>query len=148
MNIVITLPSELAHLIYEGTKTIEVRKNFPKLFDPINDVVYVCEKGTGKVTGMFTIDAKGVTNSPNMLWNNYAQSIAIDKKWLMKYAENAEKLYLWHIKNAEQFPEQYPLMSVFGIEKAPQSYAYTAAGWYLDSDFKVRVETNDRKAVQ
>lgn len=148
MNIVITLPSELAHLIYEESKKVEVRKNFPKLFDPLNDVVYVCEKGTNQVTGMFTLESHEEINDPGQVWAQYGANLGIDEEWWRSYTEKPQTLHLWHIKNAEQFPEQYPLMSVFGIEKAPQSYAYTAAEWYLDSDFQVRVETNDRKAVQ
>lgn len=140
MNIVITLPTKLAHLIYEGTKTIEVRKNFPKHFDPRKDVVYICEKGVGHVTGMFTINAKGVTNSPNLLWDKYAESIAIDKQWLMRYAKGTKKLFLWHIHHADKFQKQYRLEKYFGVKKAPQSYVYTTAEWFLNYSFLIEVK--------
>lgn len=148
MNIVITLPKKLAQLIYEGKKRIEVRKNFPKNFDPHNDVVFICEKGTGMVTGMFTIDAKGVSNSPRMIWERHATEIAIDEEWLFKYAENSKELYLWHIHNVWQFVENYSLKEIFHLDKAPQSYAYTDADWYSLDPWPASENAPRKKAVQ
>lgn len=148
MNIIITLPHRLANLIYEGKKAIEVRKTYPYDFDIFNDVVYVCEKGTGLVTGMFTIEAVNVSINPDKVWNEHHEAICIDKQWWDKYTKSAKKLYLWHIKYTEQFYTKYPLQKYFGIKKAPQSYVYTETEWFLNDSFIVEVETSKEKAVQ
>lgn len=140
MNIVITLPTKLAHLIYEGTKTIEVRKSWPYDFDKLNDVVYVCEKGTGLVTGMFTISKLEASCNPGKTYKQYKDAICIDESWWNKYTEKAKEIYLWHIHHTEQFQKQYPLQKYFGVKKAPQSYVYTTADWFLNDSFLVEVE--------
>lgn len=140
MNIVITLPTKLARLIYEGAKTIEVRKSFPMDFNPKEDVVYICEKGTGLVTGMFTIDAKGTSNSPQLVWEKHKQSICIDERWFYNYLKGYKKFYLWHIHVSMRFQKQYPLQKYFNVKKAPQSYVYTSTNWFLNDDFSIEVE--------
>ena len=148
MNIIITLPTSLANLIYEGNKRIEVRKTWPKEFDLKKDVVYICEKGTGLVTGMFTIKAKGISNSPELVWKNYKDIICVKKEWFMKYLKDCNHINLWYIKQADKFDNPYSLQQVFGVNKAPQSYCYTNVGCFLNDDFKMEVETSHKKAVQ
>lgn len=148
MNIIITLPTKLANLIYEGEKTIEVRKTWPYHFDILNDVVYICEKGTGLVTGMFTIEAVTASKDPGQVWNEHHKAICIDKQWWDKYAETAKELFLWHIKYTEHFQTKYPLLKYFGVKKAPQSYVYTNTDWFHNDFFMVEVEASEEKAVQ
>lgn len=148
MNIIITLPTKLATLIYEGKKTIEVRKSSPLCFDPRNDVVYICEKGTGIVTGMFSIEKFTISDRPSYIWSLYHKNICIEKQWWDNYTKYTNVLCLWHIKFTEQFQKQYPLEQYFGVKKAPQSYVYTDAEWFLNDSFMVEIETSKEKAVQ
>lgn len=148
MNIIITLPSTLANLIYEGKKTIEVRKCWPKDFDINKDVVYICEKRTVYVTGMFTIEALTATKKPHQVWNQHHEAICIDKQWWNRYTENANEIFLWHIRNAEHFHVKYPLQLYFGVYRAPQSYVYTDTQWYFDEHLLIQVESRPMKAVQ
>lgn len=148
MNIVITLPKKLAQLIYNGKKIIEIRKSFPKHFDCSRDVVYICEKGTGIVTGMFTISKYDISCRPHFIWKRHAAEIAIDERWFLKYVEGNSYFYLWHIHEVFQFQENYPLKEVFNLDKAPQSYAYTDADWYSIKPWPTSGSTTAKKAVQ
>lgn len=51
MDVIITLPTNLIQLIKDGKKTIELRKNRPLFFNPEEDVIYICKKGTACVVG-------------------------------------------------------------------------------------------------
>lgn len=148
MNVIITLPTKLANLIYEGQKTIEVRKNWPKLFDLENDVVYICEKGTGLVTGMIIIDDHFKSNDLKMVWYCWNNRICIDEQDYFNYVQDAKEIHLWHISVAERFIKPYSLKNVFCINSAPQSYVYSDIGWSLNSDLSIEIETSDKKAVQ
>lgn len=148
MNIIITLPKILANLIYEGEKTIEVRKNWPMRFDPKKDVVYICEKGSGCVTGMFAIKGLTASKKPRQAWKQHHKDICINNKWWDRYTENCPEIFLWHIDYAVEFEKQYPLLQYFGVNKAPQSYVYTNTEWFVNSSFMVEIERSNKKAVQ
>lgn len=148
MNIIITLPTMLADLIFEGKKTIEVRKRWPKHFDPKNDVVYICEKGTGLVTGLFTIEQRCLRRNPAKTWSEHKEQICIDEQWFFNYLKDSKFYFLAHIKQAERFPKPYSLVEVFGKKSAPQSYVYTDIYWYINDDFMIEVDRSGKKAVQ
>lgn len=144
MNIIITLPTMLADLIYEGQKTIEVRKRWPKHFDPKDDVVYICEKGTGLVTGLLIINGMTISNSPSYTWHAFKDRICIEKEWFTDYLKDCKTHYLWHIRQAERFVKPYSLTEVFGVKSAPQSYVYTDVDWFIEDDCMITVETKSK----
>lgn len=130
MNIVITLPHELAQAIYDGRKTIELRKNFPKDFDFKRNYIYICEKGTNAVTGFVECyDVKKTDNIADIL-GNYSKEICVDKEWLTKYLEPNKTYYLWMLCLGLKFHKPYSLKKVFNVNKPPQSFAYTDADWW------------------
>lgn len=124
MNIIITLPSSFAKAIYDGKKTIELRKSFPLHFNIDNDKVYICEKKTNFITGYFTISMHLSFEDTDYIWKNYAKQIFIDKKWFDRYTSKKHNYHLWVIDKAVEFKIRYKIKDAFCIEKAPQQFTY------------------------
>lgn len=140
MNIVITLPKMLAQQIYDGSKTIEIRKSWPTKFNLLVDTVYICEKGTTKVSGIFTVDKIEISTYTEEIWHYHARELAIDRRWYDKYTAKKQNYYLWYIKLPLKFYIPYSLKDVFHMDKQPQSYAYTDVNWYLDENWDAAID--------
>ena len=123
MNIIITLPIRFIEAMRKEEKRYEMRKSAPVNFDMQNDIVYVCEKGTGMVVGYFTVWGMTLTTVYNLANSTILEDICISTTELVEYAKNHPALMLYNIEtfyNIEPRP-----ISEFGIQTPPQSYAYT-----------------------
>lgn len=125
MNVIITLPSNLIQLIKNGKKTIELRKNKPLFFNPEEDVIYICQKGTAKVVGYMKIDAIKSTRNKYGILTEWAKDIAVPLKWIENYIRNAKELYGYFIGSYTEFDKLLSLRENFKVYRAPQSFAYT-----------------------
>lgn len=131
MNIIITLPSDLAEAIYDGKKRIELRKSYPLKFNIDSSYVFICEKGTNLVTGCFRIFHHFKSEDTNFIWKVYGSLISIEKKWFDRYTSKKQSYHLWVIGYVLKFKQPYSLTDVFGLEKAPQQYAYIKSDSYF-----------------
>lgn len=126
MNVIITLPINLIQLIKDGKKTIELRKNKPLFFNPKDDVIYICQKGTAEIVGYMKIDAVKSTRNKYGILTGWAKDIAVPVKWIENYIRNAKDLYDYFIGSYTEFDKPFSLRKYLAIKRAPQSFVYTA----------------------
>lgn len=130
MNIIITLPTNLLEKIENGEKTIELRKNCPSNFHPQKDVVYICEKGKKQVVGYMVIST--IIHASNWIktWDDFGSDIGVPVDWYIRYAAEAEHLYLYFIDKFIRFNQPLGLLPFFLKCTPPQSYTYTHVNYY------------------
>lgn len=135
-SVLISIKPEYCQLIAHSCKTIEVRKNRPKIETPFKVYIY-CSKGEGyspdvtqgMVIGEFL--CKQTDMYPN--YQNYPNAYPIgegllcamaclDKNELYNYLQGATP-YAWHISDLViyEVPKE---LSTFGKSKPPQSWYY------------------------
>lgn len=125
MDIAITLPRSLWDKIVSGEKTIELRKNFPKMFRVNSDKIYVILKGTKKIAGYFQVSsfeyfyAESVSDFDPIL-----SKISVPRQWIIGYVGYSSAVYLWHIRYVHPFVRLIERRSVWNIKTNPQSYVY------------------------
>lgn len=124
MSIAITLPEHLWKCIVSGQKTIELRKNFPKSFDFDYDMVYVILKGTKKVVGWFSVSEFEKVTDVYRLISFPPGTICVPPAWVRQYLQNADKCYLWHIKEVHVFDDYKDTFLFLNIKSNPQSFVY------------------------
>lgn len=135
MNIILSIHPKWAKLIYEGKKTIEWRKNKPKIFFP-GLKVYIYETSpVRKVTGFFYWQGTKnlIIRDPDYEGQEIheaAKSViengCVPLEDLKKYQGNKEKIFGWICGVFEKF-EQPSQLSDFGLKRPPQSWQYVEA---------------------
>lgn len=125
MDIAITLPREYWNLIVSGIKTIELRKNNPRLMDKSIDRVYVVIKGTTDVVGFFYFDNTTATTPYVVLHSEHIlKQIAVPQSWIQEYIEGCCLVYLWGIGKVFVFDTPRSRDYFLNIKSNPQSYVY------------------------
>jgi predicted transcriptional regulator len=98
MNIILSIKPKWARLIYEGKKTIEWRKSFPKATKI--DKVFLYETAPVKqITGFFTLEEIGcilVHSVCAQPWNIIERG-CVHMTDLIKYRENVDCIFGWMI---------------------------------------------------
>lgn len=125
MNIIITLPINLIAEIAEGRKQVEIRKSFPKNFNPDEDVVWVKTKGKDKVALCFTVSHFSEWYDIEDVWRCYNKKIGMPYAWLCTYAKRGERICVWHIQRVTLFYPNLSFSKTFKGKSAPQQYCYT-----------------------
>lgn len=137
MNVILSIHPEWAKLIYEGKKTLELRKNIP--MNTVN-IVYLYETAPiCKVTGFFKYFAYTRIKKTHL---ELHKDIITDKSCvpleeIKKYFGKSEEIFGWFCNagsKANQFVHPVEL-SDFKIKRPPQSWRYT--------EFTVSAETVD-----
>lgn len=143
-KILLSVHPKYCELIFNGKKTIEVRRNHPKLETPFEVLVYetkgqfiksvkgACTTygyGRGKVIGSFICDRIDEIE-PDLEY--YSDGYDIDDDRLAETCLTREQLreygkgvtlYGWHITKPKLFDKPREL-SEFGITRAPMSWCY------------------------
>lgn len=134
-SVLISIKPKYCELIANGKKTVEVRKNRPKLDIPFKCYIYCTKHGysreeaeeifgccwNGKVIGEFLCD--GIISHCEMANADIAeQQGKIKREDLFKYA-NGKELYGWHISDLKIYDKPKEL-SEFGLKKTFQSWGY------------------------
>lgn len=121
MNVVITLPRDLINKIINGEKWFEMRKTFPYRFRD-GDGVFVIEKGTDNVRCFFRVlDFISIEPSEARV---FAALLGVSVEYVENYCKNAKRVYLWKIGHVTTLSNWK--RSKLGIDKNPQSFAYTS----------------------
>ena len=127
MNIVLSIHPKWAKLIYEGKKTIEWRKNFPKEFTD-GDKVFIYETApVCKVTGVFTLDYvlfKVSAFKEGDILESKIKRGCVETDALRKYQGKSPYLYGWSVYMPRKFDTPKTLAE-FGLKRPPQSWCYT-----------------------
>lgn len=117
--ILLSIHSKWANLIYDGSKTIEVRRRFPMVEDMT--VLFYETKPVGMVTGRAVIHHVEPMTVGDLLRDE--THTRIPRPDLLKYANNSTRLMAVHVTDAQRFDKPFPL-SDLGIGLAPQNYRY------------------------
>lgn len=127
MNVILSIHPKWAKLIYEGKKTLELRKSIP--LSTVN-IVYLYETAPiCKVTGFFKYFAYTRIKKTHL---ELQKDIITDKSCvpveeIKKYFGKSEEIFGW-VCNAGSKANQFvhPVdLSEFGIKRPPQSWRYT-----------------------
>ena len=132
MNVILSIHPKWAKLIYEGKKTIEWRKSFPKN-ENLNTVFIYETAPVKKITGYFLFNNNILLQSKCYLVSSVlSQSELIINMGcvpitdLIKYKGNSDIIYGWLIGEFEKFKDPLEL-SHYGLKRPPQSWCYTKA---------------------
>ena len=114
MDAILSIKSIYATAIYQGIKTIEVRKTAIKHCDKI----YLYETAPKcLITGYIKISQPQRVSIDRIILE-YLPYTLLDEKGLISYAGNKLYLYLWPIIHAER------CKPIEMVSRAPQSYYY------------------------
>lgn len=118
-DILISIRNEFAEKIYDGTKTIELRKHCPNM-----DCFTYCwiyePKPIGLITGYFVVLGR-IACKPKLFWDEYHQILGIDKDRFFDYYQNSELAFGILINWANKLPKPYTLSDI-GLSRPPQMY--------------------------
>ena len=118
-DILISIKNEFAQKIYDGTKTIELRKHCPHI-----DCYTYCwiyePKPVGLITGYFVV-AGSIACKPKQLWDEYHEVLGIDWNRFSFYYYNTELAHGIVIAYANKLPQPYTLQEL-GLSRPPQMY--------------------------
>ena len=126
-SIIISIHPKHVKNIFEGRKTIELRKNIPHSEMPFRALVYETKKngGCGKIVGDFICEGFDFYDN-----NDISMQIGeILKRACIKYHcdlwnyVGCGNLYAWYIKNPIKYDKPEPL-SDYGLKRPPQSWQY------------------------
>lgn len=124
MDIVITLPKNLWLSICSGKKKLEVRKGFPKKFNPEQDRCFVILKGFNVVVGYFYMWGIAKNQDPQKLWELCHNEICVDKHWYDEYTKNTKHVCAWIINSVYEYQRPHNSSLLLNIKTNPQSYYY------------------------
>ncbi len=132
MNVILAIHPKWANLIYEGKKTIELRKDLPHRMCPVklrdgnpDFKVYLYETTpVRKITGFFYWGGVKIINSRGMKEDNpYLVAGQVSLKELQKYQGGNCSICAWHIDKPQKFRDPLPI-DLFGLKRPPQSWRY------------------------
>ncbi|MBR2800332.1 MAG: hypothetical protein IKE04_05595 [Oscillospiraceae bacterium] len=119
-QIMVSIHPKWAQLIFNGVKTMEIRKTLPHNGEPFLAYVYVTKKNplwirfgkknqimSGHVVGYFICDG-----FDRFFWRDQSELVKeiqaksrVSRDEMAKYAGNAETLFAWHITDVVEFDE-------------------------------------------
>ena len=111
-----------ANLIYEGRKTVEVRRRFNPTVEDTTVLFYETQP-VGMVTGQAVITRVEPATVGDLLDEAMETHTCIPRPDLLKYANGATQLSAIHLADAHRFKQPLPL-SDLGVGLAPQNYRY------------------------
>ena len=132
-SVLISIQPKWCEMISKGRKTMELRKNFPKLQTPFKVYIY-CTKRAGfitvnrndkvcdrKVIGEFVCDY--ILRDCHMANADLAEyPSCVRREDILRYA-NGKRVYGWHISDLVIYDEPKDL-AAFGLSRPPQSWCY------------------------
>ena len=137
-SVLVSIQPQWCEKIFNGSKTIEVRKSRPSIPTPFKVYVYETKgktkywsqpmpipytEGRGKVIGSFVCDKIDEYEANERGWYIYPQDETC--LWCDEIAHygKGKPLYGWHITEPKLFDKPREL-SEFGIARAPMSWCY------------------------
>jgi len=122
--IVISIKPKWAGLIRSGSKTIELRRRFPRL--PAGSLAYLYE--STPVCSLTALLRIGSVHKLTLteLWNLHGKASCVDERHFAEYFAGREVGYGVHIAHCVSLPNSVPLTELrakFAFT-APQSWAY------------------------
>lgn len=125
-SLLISIKPKFADLIFKGTKTVELRRQQPKVDRGDTMVVYVSSP-VMKIAGTATIKSVE-SDTPGAIWRRLHKSLGISKKDFDEYFEGATQAVAIHLENPSVLKEPVTLQSLrtnYSLNP-PQSFRYVA----------------------
>ena len=121
----ISVKPEFVEKIFNGSKTIELRKSAPNVV--VDDIVIIyCTSPVMSVIG--TCKVKEIISSkPTKLWNDYSSKMGIDRERYFEYFEGKETAVGILLKEVKRSKKEIPLSKLkmkFRNFHPPQTYRY------------------------
>jgi predicted transcriptional regulator len=125
-QVVISIQPKWAGLIRSGSKTIELRRRFPRL--PVGSVAYLYESSpVSSLTARMRIGF--VHELPvTELWNLHGKASCVDERYFAEYFAGRDVGYGVHIAQCVPLTKAVPLAELRSklAFNAPQSWAYAS----------------------
>ena len=120
MEILMSIHGKWADLIYQGKKTVELRKTAPQKSGKIDATVYVYNTDCKSVDGRFFVSE--VVEIDEITEELSAKS-CVPMQYIAKYKGDG-KLFAWVIAEADEFEPNWLQLEDLGAKRAPQSWQY------------------------
>lgn len=121
----ISVKPEFTEKIFDGSKTIELRKSTPSVDENALLVIY----STVPVKAVIGISRikRIIKMSPNNLWDKYSKRLGIDRKRFFEYYENMDHAIGIELEDVFKLPNQIPLHLIrkfYPSFHPPQTFRY------------------------
>lgn len=124
-KLVLSIKPEYAEAIFSGDKTVEYRKNKPRM--GTNGVyIHVCGEDANYVQGYAAI-TRVISGNPQSVWNDTNNQGGISESQFFYYFKGCSEAYALMLSGALRLFEPTPI-SDLGLSRPPQSYAYMKRG--------------------
>lgn len=121
-EILMSIHSKWAKLIYSGEKTVELRKNAPKGILESDAKIFLYETDLKCITGVIFVNwCHEITEiSPKLVENS-----CVSREEIEAYrAKGRGKLYAWEIIGVDEYGPDWLQLEDLHVKKAPQSWQY------------------------
>jgi predicted transcriptional regulator len=123
--LVVSIKPEFAEKIFNGTKSIELRKSTPDVSSGDMMVIY-CTDPVKAVLGICLVK-EVLKLTPSQMWKKYSQKLGIDQKRYKEYYENsnvAVGIVLTSICKLEKNVSLTAIKKMFPFFQPPQTFRY------------------------
>lgn len=124
-HLLISIHPKYAAKIFEGTKTVELRRAFPSA-RPINMIVVYVTTPVKAVAGVIRVE-RVVAHSPRGLWTIVKDKAGVTRQEFSEYYSGTDIGYGIFIKDVVELARPIPLSALrdcWGNFQPPQSYRY------------------------
>lgn len=124
-TLIVSIKPEFAEKIFNGTKTIELRKSTPSV-SPGDMVVVYCTDPVKAVLGVCKVK-EVIKLEPSLMWKKHNRSLGIDQKRYNQYFQNsniAVGIKLTSICKLEQSLSLKFVKKLFPLFQPPQTFRY------------------------
>ena len=119
-DILMSIHGKWADLIYQGKKTLELRKTSPKTGGYLDATVYIYNTEVHSIDGRMAVtevfEIKEITDE-------ICAKSCVSREEIIKYKGNG-KLYGWVIEGADEFEPNWLQLEDLGATRPPQSWQY------------------------
>ena len=123
MNLIISIKSQYAQMILDGSKRYEYRKSIPQRRD-IQKVYIYATKPICRIVGEFTLDGI-ISDTPQKVWAATARQGGITKTFFNDYFKGRNKAYALKIGDVIKYDTPLDPRKVITDFTAPQNFMYT-----------------------
>ena len=123
MNLIISIKSQYAQMILDGSKRYEYRKSIPQRCD-IQKVYIYATKPICRIVGEFTLDGI-ISDTPQKVWAATARQGGITKTFFNDYFKGRNKAYALKIGDVIKYDTPLDPRKVITDFTAPQNFMYT-----------------------
>lgn len=133
----ISVKPEFVEKIFNGKKTIELRKSMPKVI-PGDLVIIYSSSPVMAVIGICYVK-EVIAMKPLKLWNLYSDKLGIDKRRFLDYYKDKEIAIGIVLKEKEKLSDPIPLSVLrrkFSAFRPPQTFRYLDLNYFERSFLK------------